>query len=501
MKNLKKKNLANLQSTEETEVQVQPENVVTVENDVTDEMEVKDYMSLIPKKALPLGVRDSLESMPEELYMPTLCCISPMIGALATGVKLDVHYEMKNLNLLSFIVGEPGSNKSMMDALPELWMHHMIAEDERLSRIEQEYLEQKERKKNAKEQPVDPKVPRRYQSARTSVSQLVTRLQNAQGKHLYTYSPEADVLAQTNKANWSNTGVVRRQAFDGTFFSTDYKDGKSTGLFVKSVLWNITLCGTPDALFRTITNYTDGEVSRWLIARMPDNTFAPLNILPPRSKEAEENIRQVALVLEELKGDLVLDKLEEASRTWVERVRQESLKEYDVIRAKLRVRVPKVAMRMTCCIMLCAYAESLIKKLDRRGSKPLPRWAGECETALDYVKHHHDDLLKKINKFQTPEIIQFFYVISDYIMDNLYFYFKDRMARAMESADYISDSKVPCRKNSNVFDTLPREFTYEDAKTAKGTDASSNSVKQMIKHWKKSGMIRCVERERYAKIG
>ena len=34
---------------------------------------------------------------------------------------------------------------------------------------------------------------------------------------------------------------------------------------------------TPDALYRVVTNYTDGFLSRIALARTPDNTFTPLS--------------------------------------------------------------------------------------------------------------------------------------------------------------------------------------------------------------------------------
>ena len=45
---------------------------------------------------------------------------------------------------------------------------------------------------------------------------------------------------------------------------------------IEHLLWNVTMCGTPDALYRVVNNYTDGFQSRIAIARTPDNTFSPL---------------------------------------------------------------------------------------------------------------------------------------------------------------------------------------------------------------------------------
>lgn len=99
------------------------------------------------------------------------------------------------------------------------------------------------------------------------------------------------------------------------------------------------MCGTPDALYRVITNYTDGFQSRVAVARTPDNTFAPLteNLYGMRD-EYLAKIQQVAHLLPLMTGDVELPKLEQKGRDWLERVRIETLKNDDKIKARQRFR-------------------------------------------------------------------------------------------------------------------------------------------------------------------
>ena len=54
-------------------------------------------------KRLPQGIRESIDAVGPQLAMPVVTAVCPCIGALATGVTLDVHGQKKGLNLISFI--------------------------------------------------------------------------------------------------------------------------------------------------------------------------------------------------------------------------------------------------------------------------------------------------------------------------------------------------------------------------------------------------------------
>lgn len=53
--------------------------------------------------------------------MPTLIAICPVIGMLATGVKLDIHGKKNSLNLISYIAGDFASGKGSIDPLIDAW--------------------------------------------------------------------------------------------------------------------------------------------------------------------------------------------------------------------------------------------------------------------------------------------------------------------------------------------------------------------------------------------
>ena len=466
--------------------------------DEAEEQDEQHYINRIPSAALPMGVRDSLEGLPRTMALPALIGIGPMIGALATGVRLDVHGDLRHLNLTAYIVGEAASNKSKLDALYLLWMGKLIREDDEALKQEQEYLRLREQRKNAKEQPKDPQVLVRCQSLRTSIAQLLTRLQQSQGKHLYSYTSEADQLSQNSSAAWANTSVLQRDAYDNSAYTTDFANGKSTGVVIHKVLWNMTLCCTPDALYRAHRNYTNGAITRLALARTPDNTYAPLADAVQRSTQAEQNIARVAEVLELMQGDVCLPLLEGRCRAWLERIRLESLKNDDRVKARLRMRAPVTAMRYTVCFMLCAHAEALLRQLDDcEGERPA--WADGCQTAKEYLEAHPDALGEALQAYQTPDMLTLFDTLADYTLDMLLHFFRTRIEAAYEAADYPSGEREKRGTNDTYYSKLPVEFDISDAVAVRGAKGSYNSTNQMLHNWVRQGLVERIDRGTYRK--
>ena len=244
------------------------------------------------------------------------------------------------------------------------------------------------------------------------------------------------------------------------------------------------MCGTPDALYRVVTSYTDGFQSRIAVARTPDNTFSALNEnLHVMSDRQAERIRQIAHLLPLMEGDVVLSKLEEKGCEWLERIRLETVKNDDKIRARQRFRICPTTMRMMTCLMLCRVAEQLIAKHGLQGA----------ETRL---KQNPSLWKEMIVKTQTPSMLAVFDIIADYQLENALYFFRDRIEAAFTSRDYCGykqNERKKSGKNDSIFERLAPRFTFEQALQQsiieKGASATRNSVHQMLKNWRKHGMI------------
>ena len=446
-------------------------------------------------RRFPQGIRESIDAVGPTLAMPVVTAICPCIGTLATGVQLDVHGTKRGLNLISYIAGDFASGKGGIDPVVEAWMSEVQALDKMYQQQEDEWRAKKRAAKNKKEQPEEPKLPVRCLTLNNTVANLAERLANTEGKHGFSFTPEADTVAQKWKSTMSDFSVMLRQSYDGSKYEREARSADAVNVHIEHLLWNVTMCGTPDALYRVVNNYTDGFQSRIAVARTPDNTFAPLEDKPPvLSDRQRERIQQIAHLLPLMYGEVVLPKLEAKGREWVERIRLETMKDDDRTRARQRFRVCVTAQRMVCCLMLCKVCETLIRKHGLNGA----------EAKLKQQPGLWKEMLLKA---QTPTMLEAYDVIADSLLENALYFFRDRIEHAFLSRDYASGQygeRTKRGKNDSIFERLDIQFSFEQAMqhsvAIKGANVTHNTVRQMLKNWRKQGLVVLEEDGNYRKL-
>ena len=461
-----------------------------------DEANAKDemfYFNALPK--MPQGVRDSINAVGPPLAMPVITAICPAIGMLATGVKVAVHGKMNSLNLISYIAGDFASGKGSIDPVVDAWTSEVKQMDKMYQQQEDEWRAKKRAAKNKKEQPEEPKLPVRCLTLNNTVANLAERLANTEGKHAFSFTPEADTVAQKWKSAMSDFSVMLRQAYDGTSYEREARSAEAVNVHIDRLLWNVVMCGTPDALYRVVNNYTDGFQSRIVVARTPDNTFTPLtdNLFVLTDSQCE-HIHQIAHLLPLMEGEVELPKLETKGREWLEQIRLETMKNDDKVKARQRFRICPTTMRMMTCIMLCKVAEALIQKHGFQGAEKLLK---------------QNPLLWKemIVKTQTPTMLAAFNILADYQLENALYFFRSRIEDAFSSKSYCGQSaydRTRRGRNDSIFERLDVTFSFEQALqqsiAVKGANVTREVVRQMLKNWKRQGLIGVLPDMRYQKV-
>ena len=449
------------------------------------------YYDALPK--MPQGVRESIDAVGPYLAMPAIFAVTPAIGMLATGVRVYIHGTPSQLNLISYIAGDFASGKGSIDPIVSAWLSEVKMVDKGYLEAEEEWRARKRAAKNKKEQPEDPKYPVRYLTLNNTVANLADRLANTQGKHAFSFTPEADTVAQKWRTAMCDFSVMLRQAYDGTPYDREAKSADAVNVHIEKLLWNVVMCGTPDALYRVITNYTDGFQSRVAVARTPDNTFSALAESPYRLTEQHQaKIQQVAHLLPLMNGDVELPKLEKRGRQWLERIRIETLENDDKTKARQRFRTCPTAMRMTACLMLCRVAEQLIQRHGLQGA----------ETQLKTRPTLWQEL---IQRQQTPQMLATFDVLADYMIDNAIYFFRERIEEAFRAATYAPADAPRIKKgcNDTIYQKLDNQFTTEEAygvtTIVRGVDVQKGRVRTMLSRWESQGMVRRIDQGVYRK--
>ena len=449
------------------------------------------YYDALPK--MPQGVRESIDAVGPYLAMPAIFAITPAIGMLATGVRVDIHGNPSQLNLISYIAGDFASGKGSIDPVVSAWLSEIKMADKGYLEAEEEWRARKRAAKNKKEQPEEPKYPVRYLTLNNTVANLADRLANTGGKHAFSFTPEADTVAQKWRTAMCDFSVMLRQAYDGTPYDREAKSADAVNVHIEKLLWNVVMCGTPDALYRVITNYTDGFQSRVAVARTPDNTFSALAESPYRLTEQHRaKIQQVAHLLPLMSGDVELPKLEKRGRQWLERIRIETLENDDKTKARQRFRTCPTAMRMTACLMLCRVAELLIQRHGLQGT--------ETQLKADPTLWQ-----KMLQRQQTPQMLATFDVLADYMIDNAIYFFRERIEEAFRAATYAPADAPRTKKSSNdtIYKQLETNFTSDEAfslaMSLRGGNVTKVRINSMLYRWERQGMVRRIDRGVYKK--
>lgn len=170
----------------------------------------------------------------------------------------------------------------------------------------------------------------------------------------------------------------------------------------------------------------------------------------------------------------------------MERVRREALKDDDRVRARARLRDHGTAVRMTACLILCAVAERLIKQHGLAGAEK-------------QLKMRPTLTVEMATKLQTPSMLGAYDALAESLIDNDMLYFRDKLETAVESHS-ASGMRTLRGKNDRIYDRLSDTFTFEQAMGAKGNGCTHNSVRQMLKNWRKQGLVLFLDDGRYQKV-
>ena len=98
-------------------------------------------------------------------------------------------------------------------------------------------------------------------------------------------------------------------------------------------------------------------------------------------------------------------------------------------------------------------------------------------------------------------------VIADSLLENALYFFRDRIENAFMSCKYVGNlngERTKRGKNDSIFGRLDIQFTFEQAMqhsvAVKGANVTHNTVRQMLKNWRKQKLVVLEEDGNYRKI-
>ena len=438
----------------------------------------------IPRQARALGVRESLEHVGEKNEMPGLFTLTSTVGALATNVRVMIHKRAQPLSQIVLIIGDAGSKKSTMDEVYNEWAYELILEKWKIVQEEKAWRIEAKRDRNAKKQKDKPTFPMRIQTLNVTPAMLAERLEEAQGKHSLSFTPEIDtVLTKWGRNGVNEFSTMLRLSYDGSSYEREAKSLDAANVHIRSLLWNCILCGQPKSLYKLMTDMTNGLLSRAAIAKMHDNTYDMFDMDSPFTEQEKDKIHQVAHLLGLMQGTINLPRLEARSIKWANNICTLAAKDGNDVLARCRMRDHVTAYRMTVCLMLCKVAERLIKEHGYEGAE---------KALLDDPNLTANAIANE----ETKAMMDTYDIIANYILDMDMLFFGEKLKSDYDNKDcrVMYEGRTYRTANDTIYECLPGTFSREQlvqqCKMNNGEEPTETKVQSMLRNWKRQGLIR-----------
>lgn len=444
------------------------------------------YENQLP--ALPLGLRESVAQAGPGLVFPAIFSVGTIAGFYATRVQLAVHGVYRGLSLQSFIVGESGSGKSACTRIFKAWTCKTQREIDEFYDKEQAWAKRAQAKLSGTREKAPESNVRIIPLNNTSAN-VAERLEAIKGVHSISYVSEADVVFGKWKSDMDTLSSMLRIAWDEDRYDREAKSAEAARCHISKLLWNTLICGTPDALYRLVTNVTDGFMNRLCIARTPDNTFTAYETgseVGFRDHE-KETIGFIVDCLSQMQGRFENDEFEQWNLEWIETMRIEALKQgADKVLARMRMRTSTTSARQT----MASYI--LLRTIEK-----MLNFYKSREAVLDALKEDSECWITFAHKCIDDDTRQFYLTMTDYLVDNFIYYFGEELAEAYNDKKYnrtgSESANAQRKKKESVFDLLGREFNTDDILQIyvehKRKTINRQSAWNMVNNWKRQGLV------------
>lgn len=237
---------------------------------------------------------------PDDFKLATMLCLLPFLGTLAS--RLRAKYRGREIHSPSFLVtleAPQAQGKSFIKILDDVCLGKLKEEDARQRAAEREWKEYRKTVKDlgtklTKKEAQDfmdskPEVMIRYVAATMSSTELLRKMEAAQGLHLFALSTEIDTVYKAFKREFSNLSDILRKAFDNDEYGQDYASDTSWSGIVR-LFYNCIYSGTPKAVRRFFPDVEDGLVSRVLFVTIPDQSFKQTDVFGTFKPKDLENL-------------------------------------------------------------------------------------------------------------------------------------------------------------------------------------------------------------------
>ena len=461
---------------------------VEVEEVEDPEAETKALIKRMPK--LPPVFREYVNTAPEAFKIPMVFALLPVMGTLTSYLSASyTDGEMQTTSFISIIYAPPSSGKSFVKRVVEKLLADIKKRDMVNAAREMIYMNEVNRKGSNEKSPEDPKVTMRNMPPINSMPELLNKMRNNQGYHMFTYCEEMDTWNKGSKSQGTDKNDMFRIAWNNGSYGQAYK---STGTFKGEVnlYWNVLITGTLNQVYRYFNDIENGLITRCSFTDLGDQRFADMPIF----KRLSERDMQVI--------DRFMKRCDE--NTYTAPLDFDTNRLYDIKDEDFDQEVP------------WRYEFKPRQMFDLSWIFPdLQKWLkAQNKSAKEGLDNACDSFRRRcaVRGFRLALLCYALYpkvgerekaVIRDFVLwfidCDLYNMLKLWGFKYNQMMNESTTPKVTSRLN-NFFVELPNEFTTQDLVNVIKKHNRTTEPTQAIHLWKKEGLVEKVSRGHYRKL-
>ena len=252
---------------------------------------------LPPMPTLPPIFRQYVNSAPEDFKVPTVVALLPILGTLTSHLRATYFDDSEqSTEFISLLFAPPSSGKSFIKRLSSLLQNLRDRDD--ISNAREAMWAETQKTKGANDKGEEqPHVSVRIVKPLISIPELLTKMRDNKGHHMYIEAEELDTFTKGTKSAGGDKSDLWRVTWDNGFYGQYYK---SVNTFKGEVqmFMNLLFTSTQDQIDRFFKNVEDGLVTRFSVCPIENQTFAKFVPWKPIPKKDKLQIKTILSRLE-----------------------------------------------------------------------------------------------------------------------------------------------------------------------------------------------------------
>lgn len=226
-----------------------------------------------PMPTLPPIFRQYVNSAPEDFKVPTVVALLPILGTLTSHLRATYFDDSEqSTEFISLLFAPPSSGKSFIKRLSGLLQN--LRDRDEISNAREAMWAETQKTKGANDKGEEqPHVSVRIVKPLISIPELLTKMRDNKGHHMYIEAEELDTFTKGTKSAGGDKSDLWRVTWDNGFYGQYYK---SVNTFKGEVqmFMNLLFTSTQDQIDRFFRNVEDGLVTRFSVCPIENQTFA-----------------------------------------------------------------------------------------------------------------------------------------------------------------------------------------------------------------------------------